>query len=389
MEETAPTAIQVEREPIRLALVITELEPGGAERCLVELATRIDRTRFAPVVYSLGPAPPQERHSLLDRLKESQIPVHFLDLRSAWEYFRGARHLAAMLREQRPEIVQTFLFHANVLGTRAARAAGVKHLVTNIRVADPRRWRSNLEQWTTSNADRIVCVSQGVKEFCQRSGFAAEKLVVIPNGIEVERWSSAAAADLRALGVPPGRRVFAFVGRLDKQKGLDRFFAELPRVFQQLHQHDFLVVGDGKLRSALENLAAQFGVADRVHFAGWQQNIPGVLAASDLLVLPSRWEGMPNVVLEAMAAGRPLVTTQAEGVLELLGNAAEAQSAEVDDWVGLRKKLIDILANPQKAKDLATRNQARAIDSFPLHSMIGHYERLYSQLLNHAGKKNL
>jgi glycosyltransferase involved in cell wall biosynthesis len=292
--------------PVDLALVITELEPGGAERCLVELATRLDRSHFSPVVYSLGPRPPQGRTVLVERLANADIPTHFLDLRRPWHYPAGVRRLAALFRQQQPQIVQTFLFHANVLGSRAARTAGVPHLVSGIRVADPRWWRTAVERWATARADRIVCVSQGVADVCRRRGFAAEKLVVIPNGIDASRWRDAQPAELAQFGVPFGRRVFLFVGRLDEQKGLLPFFAQLPRLLAELPRHDFLLVGEGPQRESLLAEVRRAGIADRIHFAGWQADVPAIMAAVDLLVLPSRWEGMPNVVLEAMAAGKSL-----------------------------------------------------------------------------------
>src|SRR6185436_5399513 len=98
-------------DPIRLALIITELDPGGAERCLVEIATRLDRRRFLPVVYSLGPRPVADKDLLPRRLADAGIATHFLDLRRSWQFFHGVSGLAASLREQRAQIVQTFLFH--------------------------------------------------------------------------------------------------------------------------------------------------------------------------------------------------------------------------------------------------------------------------------------
>lgn len=365
--------------PHRLALVITELEPGGAERCLVELATRLDRSRFAPVVYSLAPPPPEGKRSLLDRLCVADVPLHFLGYTQTWECFAAVRRLARMLREQEADLVQTFLFHANVIGTRAARSAHVSHVLTGIRVADPRWWRTALERTATASADRFVCVSQAVAESCRRRGFAAEKLVVIPNGVELSVFREAIAADLPSLGVSASRRVILYVGRLDKQKGLDYFFRELPAVFRELPDHDVLVVGDGPLRSRLYRLVHEKNIESRVHFAGWQPNVPSLLAASEVLVLPSRWEGMPNVVLEAMAAGKPVIATQAEGTVELLGLGAMEQTVPIDDWQNLRKLLITIAKNHARAKELGERNRVRA-QQFSVDFMINRYQRLYESL---------
>jgi glycosyltransferase involved in cell wall biosynthesis len=371
-------------DPIRLALVITELEVGGAEKCLVELVTRIDRQRFAPVVYSLGPRPQPERDALVRRLEEARIETQFLNLQKWSDFARGARQLAGALQKQKAEIVQTFLFHANVLGTRAARKAGVPRVATGIRVADPRGWRSTVERWTTRSADRFVCVSQGVAEHCRRRGFAADKLVVIPNGIDVSVWENAQPADLTRLGLSKNRRAIVYVGRLDPQKGLQPLIAQLPDLFRELPDHDLLLVGDGPQRTALQVQAQALQIEARVHFAGWQPDTAGILAASDLLVLPSRWEGMPNAVLEAMAAGKPVVAMKAEGVQELLGESISSQGVDLaDGCTALLDRALALVRNQHLANDLGRANQERARRCFSLDAMLAAYEGLYFGLAGH------
>jgi glycosyltransferase involved in cell wall biosynthesis len=368
-------------EPIRLALVITELEPGGAERCLANLATRLDPARFEPTVISLGPRPPAAKDLLVEQLAEAQIPVHFLGLTHWSQYFRGVRRLATLLAERRTQLVQAFLFHANVLSARAAAEAKAPHVCTGIRVADPRRTRSTLERWATRRADRFVCVSQSVADFCRQRGFAGEKLVVIPNGVDVGRWKTAAPADLTKFGVRAGRRAIVFVGRLDRQKGLAEFFTVLKDAFDAAPGYDLLLVGAGPERERLVQAAQQQGIADRVHFAGWQANVPAIVAACDLVVLPSRWEGMPNAILEAMAAGKPVVATQTEGVSELLGNSATHQLVTANDLEQMPCAIVEILNNPNLASDLGQRNQARANEEFNLDKMVQRYVALYESLV--------
>src|SRR5207253_5358278 len=121
--------------------------------------------------------------------------------------------------------------------------------------------------------------------------------------------------------------------------------------------HDLLLIGDGPQAAALQHCARRLRVQNRVHFAGWRNDVPSIMAAADLLVLPSRWEGMPNVVLEAMAAGKPVIATQAEGTVELLGLAAVAQTAPVGEWLELRSRVIGIVKDEALAKDLGRRNQ--------------------------------
>jgi glycosyltransferase involved in cell wall biosynthesis len=383
MEISSPKATlesSVPTKPIRIAFVITELEPGGAERCLVELATRLDRNLFSPAVYSLGPEPPLAKQVLVQSLITAAVPTHFLGLRRPWHYFRGVRHLAALLREQQPDIVQTFLFHANVVGARAAALADVPHHVAGLRVADPRHWRTTMERWASRRADRLICVSQSVADFYRQRGFPPEKLQVIPNGIDVAQWQNQPAADLQALGVPSGRRVFVFVGRLDQQKGLDRLFPQLPWIFEQLPQHDFLLIGEGPLSAPLQSLANRLGIAPRVHFAGWRSPIAPILAAADLLVLPSRWEGMPNVILEAMACGKPLISTRVAGVLELLGESGTTQSEDIYDYESFARRTVELLHNPKLRRDLGVMNGVRASQAFSITKMLDEYQQLYYSL---------
>lgn len=365
--------------PRRLALVITELEPGGAERMLVELATRIDRKQYEPRVYSLAPRPDERRASLVQRLAEAGIATEFLGVSRSTQCFSAIRALADHFRQRRIELVQSFLFHANVVAARAALAAGVPHFLTGIRVADPRWWRQWIERLATTRADRFVCVSQSVAEFVRRRGFASEKLAVIPNGVDIAKWRDATPADWGLLGVKPGRKVLLYVGRLDPQKGLDGFFGELARLLRDLPDHDFVLVGSGPLEASLQRRASASNVADRVHFLGWRDNVHNLMQASAILILPSRWEGMPNVVLEAMAAGKAVVATQSEGTVELLGLGALKQTVSVGDWSGLRERIVEIARDRACLDSLGRQNRERA-EQFSLARVADRYQRLYDSL---------
>jgi glycosyltransferase involved in cell wall biosynthesis len=363
---------------IRLAFVITELAVGGAEKCLVSLATRLDRERYEPAVYSLKARPPAGKDGLVRQLEAAGVPVTFLDLRSSWQFFGAVRRLAELLRQQQPPIVQTFLFHANVVGTLAARRAGVAKIVAGIRVADPRWWRAVVEKQVLRRADVTVCVSQSVAEFCRRHRY--RRHVVIPNGVDLAAYQNAPPLDLTTLGLASGKRAILYVGRLDKQKGLVEFLRAAPRVLPGLREHDLLLVGDGPQRKELERLAKSLGISDRVHFAGWRADVPAILAAADMLVLPSRYEGMPNVVLEALAAGKPVVATRAEGVVELLGQAADRQTVALGKPDEMWAKIGEFAQFPQSLHELRNLNRFRAENEFSLPAVIAQYDRLYSVL---------
>ena len=256
---------------MRIAFCITELEPGGAERCLVELVTRLGSATVRAGGVLSRPAPGWQ----------SQLAGrHARTLGRQGAFFRRPPRPASSpsvlgrlrrrLAADAPQIVQTFLFHANVLGALAARWAGVPHIVTGIRVAERRGgWHC-----AAGALDRPLGRAARLREPAQcanspaKAGCRADKLVVIPNGVDVERFAKARPSPAEGLGVASGRRMIVAIGRLDQQKGLDWLLEQMPRVFDRLPRHDLVLVGEGPERSRLERLAARLAIADRVHFAG-------------------------------------------------------------------------------------------------------------------------
>jgi len=367
--------------PYRLALVITELDVGGAERCLTNLACGLDRDRFNPVVYALGLPPAQHQRQLVDQLEAAHVPVRFLGAKSTWDFWSARRKLQQWFREQRPQLVQTFLFHANVLGIWAAVGAQVPQRILGMRVADPARWRQWLERYSTRSAQRVVCVSSAVADFAEQSGLPRHKLVVIPNGIDPSRYPAPRAASVQEYGISVGRRVILYVGRMHRQKGLDWLLDLAPEMLAALPEFDLLLVGSGSQRGELESRANELGIARRVHFAGWRENVSEILAASDLLILPSRWEGMPNVLLEAMASRLPIVATNAAGVCEILGPLRESQAVEFGDRQGFLARVVSICRDPELAQSLGVANRQRIEQEFAIQDAVAAYECLYEALL--------
>ncbi|MFO7901202.1 MAG: glycosyltransferase [Planctomycetota bacterium] len=361
-----------------VAFVITELEVGGAERCLVNLATGLDRTRFEPAVFVLAPPPPSPRDGLVQQLEQAHVPTHFLGFSSKLGLFAAVRDLTQRLATVRPQIVQSMLFHANVLTRLSVRQQPGPCWCAGIRVADPSRCRQAVERRALRIADRIACVSQLVANYAANQlKVPAEKLLVIPNGIDVQAIAKRDVADLTPFGVPRSQRVITCVARLAPQKGIDQLLSVAPHILGSLPTHDLLLIGQGPQGAELRRMARRKGVADRVHFLGWQPNVVEILLASDLLVLPSRWEGMPNVLLEAMACSRPVVCTRAEGILEVLGPLAQRQTVPVEKPQVLAEKVVAILREPSLGRQLGTENRRRICRHFSLSDMVRQYEQLY------------
>lgn len=367
-----------DNHPIRIAFCITDLDPGGAERALVQLATRLDRDRWEPLVLCLGKPGP-----LVDVLEGAGIRVVCCGARRSTDVGALLR-LYRALRRFRPQVLQTFLFHANIAGRIVGRLAGVRHCISGIRVAERRaRWHLWLDRATNSLVRSNVCVSRAVAEFSATTGgLQRAKLVVIPNGVDVASIAAAEPLDLADLGIPPPSRVVVAVGRLDRQKGLQFLVDAAGEMSRGLDDVHFLIVGEGPDRTALLRRVSERGLSARVHFAGWRADVPRILRSATCLVLPSLWEGMPNVVLEAMAAGLPVVATRVEGVEELIVPGETGLLVPAASATELAEALKAVLRDAEQARRLGQAGQQRAIALFSWERMAARYDQLYQRIVD-------
>lgn len=367
--------------PHRIAFGITELDPGGAERMLVELVSRLDRAEWTPRVYCLGPEAHYARV-----LRERQVDVVCFSARGWTSAPRVLRAWTRDLKSFRPEILDNWLFHASLLGRFAGRRAGVPHVLSQVRVAERRNtWHGRLDRWTNTLVERNVCVSRGVAEFMeQRVGLDPRKTVVIPNAIDPEPYQNARPADLTPLGIPPGSPVLITIGRLEPQKGIDVLLDAAAIALRQFADVHFLIVGDGPDRQSLEQRSQQLGIAANVHWAGRRSDVPNLLAASTGLVLPSRWEGMPNVVLEAMAVGKPVVATDVEGVCELVRPDINGWVVAKENPQALAESLIRLLSNPQASAKMGCESQSIVANEFAMEGFVQNHITLWRNLLSAA-----
>lgn len=368
----------------RITFVITDLEPGGAERQMAELAARLPRDEFEPTVLVLSPPP--RLADLSVRLARAGIPVEYFHAASRWRGLATMRNVTRRLEQLRPDILQCFLHHANLLGALAADRFRIKGVITGIRVAE-RRW--NLHRVTARMTDRFVarhvCVSQAVAEFAASSiGLSRSKLLVIPNGVDAARFAGTESVPLEQLGVPPLSRVLVYVGRLDRQKRVDWLIRRMPDLFTRLPNHYLLLVGQGPEQRRLQRTAREVGITNSVRFAGWRSDIPQVLGAADLLLLTSAWEGMPNVVLEAMAAGKPVVATHAEGMAEILGPLSEAPARQLvdrNDADAFVESVVRLASDASLSQEVGLANRTRVEREFTMERMVDRYCDLYRDLL--------
>lgn len=364
--------------PIRVLHIIPSLDRSGAEKQLVLLAQGLPRDEFEVHVVALTRGGP-----LAEPLRAGGIPVTVLGKRGKldpWAYWR----LVRLIRQLRPDIVQTWLFAANSYGRLAAWQAGVRRVIAGERCVD--EWKRGhelaldrlLARWTS----RIVVNSPGIRDFYVRKGLPAALFEVIPNAVEAARPSTARREELCAeLGIPPQSRLIGAICRLWPQKRVKDLIwaADLLKVIRDdVH---LVILGDGPERARLERYRAQVRIEDKVHFLGHRDDVPRWLPHFDLLWLASGYEGLPNVVLEAFAAGVPVVATDIPGNRDLVIPGQTGLLVPVGDRAGLARAAQRVLDDPALAQRLAEGGQSRVKAEFSLSQLIFRYTSLYRQIM--------
>ncbi len=362
-------------ERTRIALLITELRPAGAERVVYDLATRLDRDRFDVRVCSLTSRDDDDGAIARD-LEAAGIPVFPARMRSKLDVL-GARRLARGVAEFRPHILHAHLFHANLAARLLGRRVGAERVVSTIHIVErrPLRLRRILERLGVRRDDVTVCVSEAVARHA-RDDLGVANPRVVYNGIDVDRFLGLPAKESarRALGLPTDGPLIGCVGRLSHQKGVD----VLLRAFATMSADSSVVVaGEGEEESVLRVLARDLGVAERVHFVGFQDDVRGVLAAIDAFCMPSRWEGFGLALVEALAAGVPVVATGVDSIPEVMGDAGVR--VPPDDVAALASALDEVLREPRANDPLCDRGRAQAA-RFGVDSMVAAYDALYSEI---------
>jgi glycosyltransferase involved in cell wall biosynthesis len=364
-------------EPIRVTLLIDTLRPAGAEKQLVTVATGLDRRRFAPRVVCLTDTGPYE-----SPLGAAGVPVTLLGKRHKVGGL-AFRRLRALLRDERPHILHTWMFTCNLYGRLAAVGLPIATLASEV-ASDPTKsaLRLGVDRVLASATDAIYVNSRGVARFYhERCGIPLGKLVVIPNGVRVPATPPVARA---TLGVRDEAFLVCCAGRLHPQKAFDRVIKALGTPCLRGRNVDLVIAGEGPDRTTLETLAAALGLAGRVRLLGHRSDLPAVLQAADAFVVSSRYEGMSNVLMEAMALGRPCVTTAVEGVEELVVDGESGLVVEAGATEPIAAALARLLDDPALARRLGAAARERMARFFSVEANVRQFEALYTRLATQA-----
>lgn len=361
----------------RVLHIIPTLDRSGAEKQLSLLATALSREAFDPHVCVLTRGGPYEAD-----LKRAGIPV--IPIGKSFKvdpaaFLRLKRHITALA----PDVVHTWLFAANSYGRAAALAAGVKHLIAAERCVDPWKvWHElAIDRWLGRRSDRIVVNSSGIRDFYVRHGLPPEKFAVIANGILPAPAGGARDELLAELGLPQNVRLIGAVGRLWPQKRMKDLIwaADLLKVIRDdVH---LLIIGDGPQRARLERFRRQVRIEDKVHFLGHRGDVARWMPHFDLLWLASEYEGLPNVILEAMAAGVPVVASDISGNRDLVVPDETGYLVPVGDRAALARQANKLLDDVDLARRLGDAGRQRVLREFTVERMVERHEQLYREVI--------
>jgi glycosyltransferase involved in cell wall biosynthesis len=380
----------------RVDLFITELYVGGAEKCLVDLALFLKNRGAHVRVLSLAtlPSPPDDK--LVQKIRDAKIEVYGLGADRVWNAGGAIMKLRKLLRDSPPHVLQSFLFHANMIASAALVGLRLKpqlqsaeriRWVAGVRVADPRQQRLALESLAFRRADRIVAVSEGARLAYQNYGSRdSDKWLVIPNGIESQSID-AAPISWSSLGLPTDAKVILFVGRLDAQKGVNWLIETATDWLSKLPNHHLVLAGRGPLHAQLQqqkdDLAkVQATLKGKIHLVGWLDQPRRWMRQAEMLLLPAQYEGMPNVCLEAMAEGLPVVAFDVQGLRELLGEPNEGQVIQVQSRQFWADAIVNIATDPKLRDTLGQRNRLVIKRDFQLAQQLERYVKLYCSLIH-------
>lgn len=351
---------------------------GGAEKVLVDLALNLDRSR-----YNVSVCATRQARNYQPLLDSAGVRTMVLDRRSRWETYKMAE-VVRMLRRERVHVLHTHLFGSNTWGRLLGRLARVPVIIAHEHWSSRGRNEIWMDRLMYRLSDRILVTSEASKQIVMnREHIPARYLSVVYNGVDISKF---AARDDRAavreeLGVPADAVLIGAVGRLTADKGgQDVLIRAVGEVRKTCPQVRLVMVGDGPLRPGLEQLTAQLGLGETVNFAGLRSDVPRLLGALDVFVLPSEREALPVAVLEAMAAGLPVVATRVGGLPEVVEDGETGFLVPPGDVAAMQAVLEKLAGDPALAARLGASGQAHVQAHFTVQQMVHQVERLYDQL---------
>jgi glycosyltransferase involved in cell wall biosynthesis len=375
-EPTAGAPVSRAGAPVRVLFVVNNFVTGGAERHLLELWRSLDPTRVAVEIACF-----RREGAFTPWVEALGLPIH--DLRVPSRVYgpsgiRGLARLVALVRERRPDVIHGYLFGPNLFAALAGRLTGVRAVVVAKRNVDAFETGRQIAVQRLAHrlATHVTAVSETVAQSSVALGVPRSRITVIPNGVDATRFA-AVPATRAELGLDERLPVVGSVGCLELRKDHATLFAALERLVARGLEFQVMLVGDGHERAALEQRAA--GLGRTVRFLGERRDVERLLPVMDVFVLSSREEGIPNALLEAMAARRACVATAVGGTPEVLTDGRTGWLVPPADPGALAAALGEALENPGEAVRRARAAEEETARTRSVAAMTRRFEDFYER----------
>ena len=372
--------------------LVDSLNVGGTETQAVELALRLPVSEYEIMMGCLRAQGP-----LLEKLRGSAVKVREFHPSGGLDSAAGLYELirlARYLRREKFDVVHTHDLWSNLMGVPAARLAGVPAIVSSRRDLAHFDWyQGKRRHWLRriQNLSGVVLANATpIRDaLISEDGFAPGKLRVIHNGVDTEKFQRAQRDRARLFPDVGNEMLVVLVGNMHSDvKGHPWLIAAAPTVVREFPEVRFVFAGDGESRPTFAAQVAQLGLESTFKFLGRRSDIPEILASCDLAVLPSRAEGLPNAVLEYMAAGLPTIASRVGGIAELVQDGVTGLLVPAEDANALAGALLQFLRDPEQARQIANNGQRFAVENFSFERLIREIDELYGELLERRRGKH-
>ena len=370
--------------PIKVLHLISSRGVYGAERVVLTLCKHTDPMRFKQVIgiFRKKNVGGDQLHGEAEQLG---IPVEEILYSAAFDLTQLLGLVRVVIRH-RPKIIHTHEYKANILGLCVAKMFGLP-IVTTVHALHKLKGRAKTELrfsiWLLRYFNAVMPVSGDVGDELRALRVPPEKMVTIKNvpPLTGKRVASKACSFREEIGIPSGRKLIGFLGRLIPAKGCDQLIHAIANIDKRDRNFSLAVAGDGPEREALEALARKLGVLGMIHFCGFRNDTEHIYASLDLLVLPSREEGTPLVMLEGMSRGVPVVATGVGGIPEVLKDRVNGLLVPSEDPISLAAAIVESLSNPVETKKRAIEAKKTIAREYDVKTWAEKFEEIYAGIV--------
>jgi len=378
---------------IRILHVIDTLKHGGAERSLLDTTSRMDRTRFQPLVCPVYPG-----EGLKSEFVRAGIGIRCLDVQAKYGFVTAVRRLIQLIHSCNIDLIHSSLFRAGQAARVAARLTGcpVVSSLTNTPYSAARvRWDTGvsvrkldllrrLDSATARWVNRFHAVSESVaNQNCRDLGISRDRVSVVYRGRDIERFAVRDVNMLKRLRnelrLPDDSPILLNIGRLVPQKGQRQLVGMMQQLVEQFPLLTLLIAGAGPERETLENMFRTAGVANHVRVLGTRDDVPDLLQLADVFVFPSHYEGLPGALVEAMLSGTPVVASDIAMHREFLDDGVHGLLVTPSCSSAFTRAVALLLSDGQWTSTLAAAGQARARKLFDIRRAVTGMEELFEQ----------